>query len=339
MDSKAGKGFSGPATGRGPEEAVRARIRSDARLGRGPGAHELLFAAMGTRCRVSLRGGPAPEAVATAVLDWVGGFEGRYSRYVEDSWLSRVNAAAGGDWTPMDAEAEQLMRLCGQLAYLTHGALDATSLPLTRLWDWRRGRVPTDAEVEAARGLVGWRGVELAPGKIRLSRAGMAIDLGGVGKEYAVDQTILMLARMGVGSALVDYGADIRVMGLPGDGRAAWKIGLEDPANPGHARVHVVVRDGAVATSGGYVRGFDAGGRRFGHIVDPRTGRPAANDVLAASVLAPSCTQAGMLSTAICVLGAESGRRLLSTTPGVEGCIVTKMGLVESGRFHEHVTA
>lgn len=327
-----------PATGLALADRVRGRIRDEARLGQGAWGNELLFPAMGTRCRVMFHGGPEPERVAWAVMDWVGGFEARYSRYLEGSWVSRLNAAAGGDWVPMDAEAESLMRLCGQLCYLTHGALDATALPLVRLWDWRAGRVPSDEEVERAQALVGWRQVQLAPGKVRLPRAGMAIDLGGVGKEFAVDQTVLMLARMGVTSALVDFGADIRVLGLPSDGRPAWKIGLEDPRKPGSAWTHVVVRDGAVATSGDYVRGFDGGGVRHGHIVDPRTGRPASNDVLAASVLAPSCTQAGMLSTAICVLGSEAGRRLLLATPGVEGCIVTGMGMAGSARFHEYIT-
>jgi thiamine biosynthesis lipoprotein len=321
-----------------PVDEVRARIRDGARLGKGPGPSELEFAAMGTRCRVSFHGGPGPEAVAAAVIDWVGAFEARYSRFLPASWVSQVNAAAGGDWLPMDAEAEGLMRLCGQLAYLTHGALDATALPLVQLWDWKAARVPSNAEVEAARGMVGWKNVEMASGKVRLAKPGMAIDLGGVGKEYAVDQVILLLARLGVASALVDFGADIRVLGRPWDGRPAWKIGLEDPQKPGTAWTHLVIRDGAVATSGSYIRGFESGGRRYGHIVDPRTGRPSDNDVLAASVMAPSCTQAGMLSTAACVLGAEAGRRLLLATPGVEGCLVTGKGVVGTARFHEHVT-
>lgn len=320
-----------------PVEAVRARILEGARLGTGPGCKELTFAAMGTRCRVSFAAA-SPEHVAHGVIEWVAAFEARYSRYLPDSWVSQVNAEAGRNWLPMDAEAEALMRLCGQLAYLTHGALDATALPVVQLWDWKVGRVPSDGEVEHARSLVGWRNVQFGPGKVRLARAGMAIDLGGVGKEFAVDQVILLLARMGVTSALVDFGADIRVLGLPPDGRAAWKIGLEDPRRPGTPWTHLVVRDGAVATSGGYLRGFDAGGQRHGHIVDPRTGRPASNDVLAASVMAPSCTQAGMLSTALCVLGSEAGRRLLLATPGVEGCMVLGNGFIGSARFHEHVT-
>lgn len=320
-----------------PVDAVRTRILEGARLGKGPGSNELAFAAMGTRCRVSFAT-PSPEPVAHAVIDWVAAFEARYSRYLPESWVSQVNAEAGGHWMPMDAEAEALMRLCGQLAYLTHGALDATALPVVQLWDWKVGRVPSDAEVEHARTLVGWKNVQFAPGKVRLPKPGMAIDLGGVGKEYAVDQVILLLARMGVSSALVDFGADIRVLGLPPDGRPAWKIGLEDPRKPGTPWTHVVVRDGAVASSGAYLRGFESGGRRYGHIVDPRTGRPSASDVLAASVMAPSCTQAGMLSTALCVLGSDAGRRLLLATSGVEGCMVLGNGFVGSARFHEYVT-
>jgi len=302
------------------------------------GVNELEFAAMGTRCRVSCGGGPDPRQVADAVLDWVGEFEARYSRFLPDSLVSQINAAAGTAWVTLDAPATQLFSLCGQLVYLSRGILDPTAMPLVALWDWKRARVPTDAEVQHARSLVGWRQVQLTPGRIRLPKPGMAIDLGGMGKEYAVDQVILLLAGMGVTSALVDFGADIRLLGRPTDGRPAWKIGLEDPQRPGHPRLHVVVRDGAVATSGSYLRGFDSGGRRFGHILDPRTGCPVDNGVMSATVLAPSCTQAGMLSTALCVLGIEEGRKLLLSTPGVEGCMMTANGMISSSRFHEHIS-
>ena len=198
--------------------------------------------------------------------------------------------------------------------------------------------MPSDAEVESARALVGWRLVQRMPGRIRLPKAGMALDLGGIGKEYAVDQVTLLLAHAGVTSALVDFGADIRVLGLPSDGRPAWKIGLENPLQPGKAWTSLVVREGAVATSGDYLRGFETGGRRYGHIVDPRTGRPVDHGVLAASVFAPSCTQAGMLSTAACVLGPGEGHRLLESAPGVQGCLVTAQGTITTSRFNEYVS-
>lgn len=321
-----------------PVEAVIKRIRTSARLDTRGGVSELNFAAMGTRCRVSFAGTASPAAVADAVLAWVGTFEARYSRFLPDSWISQINDHAGQGWVTVDAELSRLLALCGQMVFLSRGTLDPTAAPVIQLWDWKTGRVPSDAEVESARSRVGWRQVQIAPGQVCLPTPGMSIDLGGVGKEYAVDQTIGLLASLDVRSALVDYGADIRVLGLPADGRPAWKIGLEDPHNPGNAWTHFLIREGAVATSGNYLRGFDSAGHRYGHIVDPRTGRPTDNRVLAASVWAPSCTQAGMLSTALCVLGPEEGRRLLLSTPGVEGCLLTPQGWVASTRFHEHVS-
>jgi thiamine biosynthesis lipoprotein len=321
-----------------PVAKVCARIRDSARLDTRNGVSELTFNAMGTRCRVSFTIASSPATVANTLLAWVGTFEARYSRFLPDSWISQINSHAGKGWVTVDAELSRLLALSGQMVFLSRGALDPTAAPVIQLWDWKTGRVPSDAEVETARSLVGWRKVQTAPDRVCLPTPGISIDLGGVGKEYAVDQTIGLLASLGVRSALVDYGADIRVLGLPADGRPAWKIGLEDPRNPGNAWTHFLIRDGAVATSGNYLRRFEAGGHRYGHIVDPRTGRPTDNGVIAASVWAPSCTQAGMLSTALCVLGMEEGRRLLLSTPGVEGCLLTEHGLVASTRFHEHVS-
>ncbi len=323
-----------------PSAVVLSRVREGMRLEGRDGSHALSFPAMGTNCRVQFTS-PASAAgrLADSVMQWVAAFEAKYSRFLGDSLVSQINAAAGNGWVPLDPEADALLALCDQLVFLTRGILDPTALPVIRLWDWKTARVPSDAEVEAARALVGWRQVQRLPGRIRLPRAGMALDLGGVGKEYAVDQVVLLLARAGVTSGLVDFGADIRVLGMPSDGRPAWKIGLEDPRHPGTTWTSLILREGAVATSGDYLRGFHAGGRRYGHIVDPRTGRPVDHGVLAASVYAPSCTQAGMMSTAACVLGPEEGRRLLEAAPGVHGCLVTLQGNFTTSRFHEYVSS
>jgi thiamine biosynthesis lipoprotein len=323
-----------------PVASVLARIRAGARLVDQGHAHELTFGAMGTQCRVQFAAPTGnPRRIADSVVEWVAGFEAKYSRFIDDSLVSQINAAAGGPWMALDAEADRMVTLCDQLVFMTRGILDPSALPVIRLWDWKKARIPSDDELAAAMPLVGWRKVQHGPGRIRLPHPSMAIDLGGVGKEFAVDQAILLLARAGVTSALVDFGADIRVIGLPSDGRPAWKIGLDDPLHPGTPWTHLILRDGAVATSGDYVRGFESGGRRYGHILDPRTGRPMEQGVLAASVFAPSCTQAGMLSTAACVLGPVEGRRLLESSPGVHGCIVTRNGTLTTSRFHEYVSA
>jgi thiamine biosynthesis lipoprotein len=321
-----------------PAETTR-RIAGTARASFRDGAHELTFEALGTRCRISFAASESQaQGLQIAAFKWVGAFESKYSRFLPGSLISRINAAAGLHAVEIDAETEQLFSLCDQLHFMTRGVFDPTSLPLTRLWNWRRAQVPTDAEINAARALVGWRKVKRAPGSILLPEPGMALDLGGMGKEFAVDSVAQLLADGGARSVLVDFGADIRVIGAPADGRPAWHIGLDDPRNPGKPWCGLGVREGGVATSGDYVRGFEANGRRYGHILDIRTGRPAENGSLSASVMAPSCTQAGMISTAVFVLGPVAGRSLLEM-PGVIGAVVTQTDIHASRHFYEHVVS
>ena len=128
------------------------------------------------------------------------------------------------------------------------------------------------------------------------------------------------------------------VLEIPG-GRPAWHIGLEDPREPGRCWTGVGVNNMAVATSGDYLRSFQREGRRYGHILDVRTGRPVANECLAVSVIAPQCILAGMLSTTAFVLGPEEGARLLGSTYQVEGCIVTAHTRFPTRRFFEFATS
>jgi thiamine biosynthesis lipoprotein len=285
-------------------------------------------------------GSPAAQhRFDTEALGWLAAFEAKYSRFLPDSWISVLNASAGGAAVASDSEIDRILALCHEMHFLTRGVFDPTALPLIRLWDWRKAQMPADAEIESARQRVGWRKVQRRPGSVRLSEPGMCLDLGGMGKEYAVDQVTLLARQCGLTGALVDFGADIRVMGLPADGRPGWHLGLENPDQPGKAWCGLAVRDAAVATSGDYHRGFTAGGRRWGHILDPRTGRPVQNGCRAAHVLAPSCTVAGMLSTAALVLGPDEGLRLIESQPGAEGLLHGPQSKRSSRRFYEHVAS
>lgn len=335
-------------TGTGPEvlaatpppvARVLDRIRGTARMTAAVGGGlELTFQAMGTRCRVVLNAPDSPARMAAAdLVAWVARFEATYSRFLPDSLIGQINAAAGRHAIALDTEADGLLALGEQLWFLTRGLLDPTVLPLVRIWDWRMGRVPGPEEIEAARRVVGWRRVRRGPGWVFLPEAGMSLDLGGIGKEYAVDQAVALAARPGVAGVLVDFGADVRVLGDPPDGRPAWVIGLEDPLAPGETWCRVALRQGAVATSGDYLRRFQSEGRGYGHILDPRSGRPVDNPCRAVHVVAPSCTQAGMLSTAAFVLGGEEGRRLIDSTPGAEGALWMPQQRLTTLRFHEHV--
>jgi len=303
------------------------------------GVCELTFQAFGAPCRVTFAASPNRSAeLQKLVLDWVAAFESKYSRYLPGSLISQINAAAGIHPIPIDADTERLFALCDQLHFMTRGVFDPSALPLLKLWSWKRREIPSDTEIASALRLVGWRKVQRQPGQIYLPEPGMGIDLGGMGKEYAVDSVAQLLATHGANSILVDFGADVRVIGTPTDGRPGWHIGLDDPRNPGKCWAGLGVRDSAVATSGDYVRRFEANGRRYGHIIDIRTGQPVQNECRAVSVLAPSCTQAGMVSTAAFILGPREGMTLLEM-PGVAGAIVTETNVQASRRFYEYVVS
>jgi len=280
------------------------------------------------------------EGFVQAAMAWIARFEQRYSRFRSDSLVSQINGAAGRSWVEIDAEMEQMLELSGSLHFMTQGILDITALPLLRLWNFKvpDPRLPTDAEVVAARALVGWQKVQRAPGKVFLPQAGMAIDFGGWGKEFAVDAVAQIGRDHGITSLLVDFGHDLRAIGLP-PGRPAWHVGLENPAVPGACWGSIAVSDKGVASSGDYLRGTTIGGRRYGHIVDPRTGWPVANGCTQVTVVASSCLQAGLLSTAAFVLGAEAGLRLIQETFGAEGCLLTARARHQTrGFFRYEVT-
>ena len=321
---------------------VRDRVRASAQESRRDGATHLSFHAMATQCRVAFAApAPAAKAFMQAALQWVADFESRYSRFLPGSLISRINRAAGREWVEIDAETQRIFSLCDEGHFITRGVFDPTALPLIQLWNWKASPpvLPDDAAIEAARALVGWRQVQRAPGKIFLPREGMSLDLGGIGKEYAVDCVAQLALQHGIGNALVDFGQDVFGAGTPPDGKPAWHIGLEDPKKTGRCWAGVAVRNQAVATSGDYVRRFELNGRRYGHILDARTGRPVANGCLAVSVIAPRCTLAGLLSTSVFVLGPQEGIRLLDSIPHAEGCVITETEKIHSRRFHEHVVS
>jgi FAD:protein FMN transferase len=321
--------------------ALLARIHASRRIGFNAGWHHLSFKALGSVCRVQL---VAPNPVAARILDdvvyWVAEFEGKYSRFISTSLISQINAAAGKDWVQIDPDTERLLALCHEMHFITRGVFDPTALPLIRLWDWQAKPpvVPDDRAIEGAMKKVGWQKVQRAPGKVFLPEPGMALDLGGVGKEYAVDQVTQLAVAGGAASVLVDFGHDVRVHGPAPEKKPAWHIGLEDPLQPGKCWTGLAISNQAVATSGDYLRNFVHGGTRYGHIVDVRTGRPVANGCRAVSVMAPSCTLAGMLATTALVLGPQEGLKLLDVTYQAEGCIITETAKFASRRFYEYAT-
>jgi thiamine biosynthesis lipoprotein len=296
----------------------------------------LEFTALGTKCLIKFRQDDERKALTFAAdaLGWIGRFEAKFSRYRPDSIVSRINAAAGGDWIPVDSEMEHMLKLADDFYQRTNGILDPTILPLLRVWDWKVGlrRLPEDREIQVALNLTGWKKVERRPGAIRLPLEGMGLDFGGFGKEYAVDYLARMARESGISDGLIDLGRDIFALGSNGV-QPFWHVGVEDGNRPGTCWGGLAISDRAVSASGDYTRHFTHQGVRYGHILDPRSGWPVANGMRAVTVIAPSCLEAGVYSTAVFILGSREGLHLASLARGVEVCAQSESGIEGSRDF------
>ena len=267
------------------------------------------FDAMASPCEVLLVG--SDETVATTLVQAVANeawrIESTFSRYRDDNLVHRINTANGKPIT-VDAEMAGLLDYADTIHELSDGAFDITSGVLRRAWTFDGSdHVPDAAEICRLKPLVGWRKARWENPELTL-KPGMEIDLGGIGKEYAVDRCADILVANGVTRGLVNFGGDIRVIGPQVDG-SAWNIGvekvMEDDATP-----VVRLKAGAVATSGDARRYVIRNGRRYGHILDPRTGWPVEGAPRSVTVIDETCTQAGLLATLAMLQGVRAERFL-----------------------------
>jgi thiamine biosynthesis lipoprotein len=235
--------------------------------------------------------------------------EAKYSRYRGDSLTSRINRAAGKDWVPIDEETAALLDFADACHRQSGGLFDLTSGVLRRAWDFRRGVVPAEAEVAALLPLIGWEFVERSAGRVRLAKSGMELDFGGIGKEYCADRVATVLQNAGALHCMVNLGGDIRVIGPHPDG-APWSIGIRHPRAETAVLATVSLRQGALATSGDYERFFERDGKRYTHILNPRTGCPVSG-MRSVTVVAPLCTVAGSVCT-LAMLRGERGVEFLA---------------------------
>ena len=273
--------------------------------------HRFRFKAMGCPCALQIYAPSAGDARAWAASarGEIARLERKYSRYRADSLLSRINASAGDpDGVLVDGETASLFDYAATCHAQSAGLFDVTSGILRRAWDFRSGRLPEAAQIEALLPRVGWAKVRWAPPRIALPLEGMELDLGGFVKEYAADRTAALLRASGCRSGVVDLGGDLAVVGPHPDGRP-WIVGVRDAAHAERPALSVPLFAGGIATSGDYERAMVVGGVRYGHILDPRTGWPIAG-LASVTVLASCCLIAGSAST-IALLHGDRARAWL----------------------------
>lgn len=221
--------------------------------------------------------------------------ERAYSRYRDDNLIHRINTAQGAA-VEVNDELADLIDYAVTLHALSDGMFDLTSGVLRRLWRFDgSGQRPDDAAVRALLDHVGWHRVRWQRPVLQLP-AGMEIDLGGIGKEYAVDRVCSRLAQQTDVAFLVNFGGDLRARGPRGNGEP-WHVGLEKPDNDRIALTELPLQSGAIATSGDARRSFVENGIRYGHILNPKTGYPVRGAPRSITVLAATCIEAGALAT------------------------------------------
>ena len=311
--------------------AALSPIEPDAR-----GIRRVDFRALGTACTIQYRHPDTRTSLQflADALGWLERFEAKFSRFQPASMISQVNAAAGREWVRVDAEMEQLLDLAADLFNLSDGIVDATVLPLLKVWDWKtvHSKLPDPATVKAALALTGFTKLQRKPGQVFLPQPGMGLDFGGFGKEFAVDHLVHLARQHGIQDALIDLGRDI--FGMGGNGlHPFWHVGLEDGRHPGTCWGGLAVSNFAVAASGDSARRFEHNGLRYGHILDPRSGWPVANGMRAVTVLAPTCLQAGIYSTALFVLGPKDGLRFATCARDLDACLQTDHGMETTRGF------
>ncbi len=278
----------------------------------GPNERVFRFAAMGSPCAIHLH---APDDVAkTAAQEAIREvlrIETKYSRYLPASLLSQINRrAAAGEAIDLDEETAALIDYAGTCYRLSNGLFDITSGVLRKAWDSRSGAPPDLAALSAVLQFVGFEKLDWSRPMLSFPVRGVEIDLGGIAKEYAVDRAVEVCRSRGVEACLVDLGGDIGIGGPRQDG-SPWSISIRGTAaGPDVAFATIQLSRGGLASSGDYERFIEFEGRRYSHILDPRTGWPVSG-LAAVSVAADQCLAAGTFST-VAMLKGEAGAQWLS---------------------------
>jgi thiamine biosynthesis lipoprotein len=261
---------------------------------------------------------------AHAALDLVDRLEDQLSIFRPQSELSQLNAAASERDVPVERQLFDLLVRCQELHALSDGAFDITATPLSKIWGFlrRQGRVPTPEEIAEASAAVGMHNVRLDRGvaSVRFARAGVALNLGSIGKGYALDRAAAPLREAGATALLSAGSSSLLAVGGGPDG-GGFTVGLRDPADHQRRLGTVRLRSAALGVSGISEQSFTHEGKRYGHIIDPRNGWPVEGRSYVA-VIAPDAALADALATAIFVGGRAIAERIVKTHSGVTSLLV-----------------
>jgi thiamine biosynthesis lipoprotein len=284
-------------------------------------------AIMGTRCAVELWSeDPAKgEAAISSVFDDMKRIDRLMSTWKEDTEISRVNREGGKHAVKISEELFRLLQVSVHYSELTHGAFDITYASVGYLYDFKRGIHPDQKAIDAALPGINYRHMVLDPKKftVYFTRPGMRIDLGGIAKGYSVDRGIEILQKQGITRAMVNAGGDTRIIG-DRFGKP-WMVGVKHPDEEGKVFLRIPITDAAFSTSGDYERYFDEDGKRYHHIIDPKTG-DSARKCRSVTIISDTATRTDALTKSVFVMGPEEGIKFIDTLPDVDAVAVAPDG-------------
>ncbi len=283
--------------------------------------------AMGTILEITLytREPPAAQATLAELFALALHLDASLTIFDPDSDVSKLNRAAGRGAIPVDPELARILEASVGYSQLTHGAFDVTVGPLVALWTraGQTGELPSAAELARARARVGAGQIHVDGSDAALAREGVSVDLGGIAKGWALDRMLPLLRERGIERALLDFGqSSVWALGAP-PGAAGWRLLARGP-DEGALGV-LTLADQALSISGSLGQWVEIGGRRYGHVLDPRSGQ-ALDQRRQALVVAPNATLAEALSKGLLILGEREGIALVAAQPGCEGMLVDADG-------------
>ncbi len=291
---------------------------------------------MGTLVTITsvARSETAAQAAATAGFFEIHRLEQLLSTWIPTSELSQVNTSAGVKPVRVSPETMTVVRRAIQAGEITNGGFNIAIGPAIEAWSVTDDqRIPTESELDALRPLINLQAVQVDAGRqtIYLEKAGMRIDVGGIGKGYAADEAVEAMRKAGAVAGVVALSGDIKTFGRLPNGKM-FPVGIQHPREDGSVLVWIDLQDEAISTAGDYERFFERGGIRYHHILDPRTLQPA-RGCQSVTVIAREGIWADGLDTGIFVMGPERGMELVEQLPDVEAVIVDSEGhlLVSSG--------
>jgi thiamine biosynthesis lipoprotein len=238
------------------------------------------------------------------------------------SQTSLLNQHAGVSPVKVDPEVYQLLKRSLHLSHLTQGAFDVSAVALRSLYNFKERRAyrPGPDLLAGTLASVGHRHIRLSEDTAFLSKKGMRIGFGAIGKGYAADKVRALWKSRQVPAGVINASGDLTAWGVQPDG-SPWRVGIADPRDPSTTILWLPVQDAAVATSGNYEQYFEIDGVRYSHNIDPRTGVPV-RGVKSATVISPSAELSDALATAITVMGVSAGLYLIDQLPDVHGIII-----------------